>query len=225
MYETEQILVDEITTMIANGSSKVPRSFKGDNQIILTEVNLGFGVADIVLTECEEYLEARNTFLSSTDVKILSIVNDQSGISIGDIIHKTKNSKTLTSKSIEKLKDFGFVNTADDQIFIANRYRPTVKRSTAIEVKLRNWKRALNQAYRYKWFSDRSFVCLPCENIQPAIKNLDNFKKFDVGLISICSDKGMNIIYNPEFNEPISEDMSILLNESVLNESLTALNN
>lgn len=218
MYETEGILVDEITAMIERGSSKIPHSFKADCQVVLTEVNLGFGVADIVLTECEKYLEARNTFLSSTDVNILSIVGDQSGISIDDIIHKTKNSKLRASKSVEKLKDFGLVKISDDLVFTANSYRPIVKRSTAIEVKLRNWKRALNQAYRYKWFSDRSFVCLPHENIQPAISNLESFKKFEVGLIAVCPERGMKIIYSPKYDEPISEDMSILLNENVLSE-------
>jgi len=218
MYETEQKLVEEITAMIADRSSKIPSSFKKNNQVILTEVNLGFGVADIVLTECEEHLESRKTYLSSTDVKVLSIVNDQQCISIDDIVSKTKNSKIRISKSIIKLESLGFVKASERQVIVAKNYQSSVKRATAIEVKLKNWKRALKQAYRYKWFSDRSFVCLPYQNIKPAIKNLDKFKEIEVGLIGICPEKGMKILYSPEFTEPISEDMSILLNENVLNE-------
>jgi predicted transcriptional regulator len=224
MYETEQKLVDEITTMIADKSFKIPGSSGTNNQVVLTEVNLGFGVADIVLTECGEHLDSRNTYLSPTDVKVLSIVNDRPGLSIEDIIWKTKNSKVRTFKSLEKLEDLGFVTISKNQVSIGNKYQPTVKRATAIEVKLKNWKRALKQAYRYKWFSDRSFVCLPYQNIQPAVKNLDKFKEIEVGLIGVCPEEGVKIFYCPEFTEPISEDMSILLNENVLNE-ITALNN
>jgi len=216
MYETEQLLVDEITSMIESRSKKVPASLRAQNQVILTEVNLGYGIADIVLTECEDVKETRNVFLTSADVNILSIINECKAVSLEELILKTRNSKLKMSNSLKKLIELGLIKKSEGSFFTENKYKPTVKKSTAIEVKLRNWKRALKQAYRYKWFSDKSFVCLPHENIGPAMRNIDSFKKIAVGLIGICPDKGMKILYNPKSDLPVSEDMSILLNESVL---------
>lgn len=218
MYDSEKLLVDDITNMLVERSTKVPSLLKGKNQVILTEVNLGYGIADIVLSEYEKDSDYRTDYLSVNDIKILSIVSghDEFGISVDVIIKRTKNSKKRVDDSISKLATLGFVSLTEGSVYNTNKYRQIVKSSTAIEAKLRNWKRALKQAYRYKWFSERAFVCIPEDNIKPAINSLEIFKQYAVGLISMCPEKGMKVIYNPGPAQPISNDMSMMLNESVL---------
>lgn len=218
MYETEQLLVNEIKNLISIGSDSIPNDFKKKNQILLTEVNLGFGIADIVLTECEEINEIREDFLTTTDINIFALISMSSGISISEACAQTKCSKTKVQYSANKLIDLNYVKKEDDLLIAERTYRKAVKQSIAIEVKLKNWKRALKQAYRYKWFSEKSFVCLPHSNIKPAIKNIHSFQKINVGLIELSPEGGMNILYDPGPNHPISEDMAILLNENVLSE-------
>lgn len=50
------------------------------------------------------------------------------------------------------------------------------KKIITIELKLKNWKRALAQAYKYKSFSDISYVCMGESNIDSVLKHLDMFE-------------------------------------------------
>lgn len=70
--------------------------------------------------------------------------------------------------------------------------------SMAIEFKLRNWKRALTQAYRYKSFSNYSIVILDEHYIRPALLNLDMFIKANIGLCGL-SDVGQFKVYQKPF--------------------------
>src|SRR5699024_4364390 len=88
----------------------------------------------------------------------------------------------------------------------------------AIEAKLRNWKRALQQAYRYRWFAEYAYVVLDHHYSGPAITQLNLFKKHNVGLASIDS-KG-NIIkhYHPKRKEPFDLRMQRLFSEKIRGE-------
>lgn len=216
MFDTEEKLVDEITSLLESTTSKVPKGLRYENQKILKEVNLGYGIADIVLTECSETPEKRNRFLNPLEIKLLNIINRNPEITIEHIVSKTRLPKRKVSKIVLSLEKLGLTKTAERKISLLTTYNSTVKNATAIEAKLRNWKRALNQAYRYKWFSQKSFVCLPINTIKPALKNIDIFKKMGVGLIAVCKHNGMKILYNPRPKKPISKEMSLLLNEFVL---------
>ena len=81
------------------------------------------------------------------------------------------------------------------------------KKVITIELKLKNWKRALAQAYKYKSFSDISYVCMDESNIDSVLKHLDMFKKYNIGLITISKNKKVNIIYKPIATEPYVKDL------------------
>ncbi|RJQ58132.1 MAG: hypothetical protein C4517_15630 [Stygiobacter sp.] len=71
----------------------------------------------------------------------------------------------------------------------------------AIEAKLKNWKSALNQAYKNTSFAHYSYVLLPPTVLKPAVQNKDEFIKRNVGLLTI--EKGeIQIIFNAEINAP-----------------------
>lgn len=52
----------------------------------------------------------------------------------------------------------------------------------AFEGKLKDWRRALQQAFRYRYFADKAIVVMPCENSAAAMANLDAFQHASVGL-------------------------------------------
>lgn len=58
------------------------------------------------------------------------------------------------------------------------------------EAKLKDWRRALKQAFRYRYFSDKAIVVMPLEHAQPAIKNLEAFQHLSVGLWSFDAASG-----------------------------------
>jgi len=55
-------------------------------------------------------------------------------------------------------------------------------RLLAFEAKLSDWRKALNQAYRYRYYADVSIVILPVQAARSAIENRDLFQQMGVGL-------------------------------------------
>lgn len=59
----------------------------------------------------------------------------------------------------------------------------------AFEAKLKDWRRALQQAFRYRYFADKSIVVMPVANAKAALSHLETFKEMQVGLWTFDSDK------------------------------------
>ncbi len=85
----------------------------------------------------------------------------------------------------------------------------------AFELKLKNWKTASKQAFRYKSFSDVAYVVLPKNLISTALKNIEYFKKYNIGLALFSNEKELNIIYKPNPSEPYSENLKLKIRNSV----------
>jgi hypothetical protein len=222
MFKTEKDLVKNITNnLLAN--RVVGFSFLlSDNQKIFHELKLGYGVPDVVVTHYTTPRSLRSTYLNHFDLLLLDLIIRKKEIDIILIIYTTKSSKSKIKSSLLKLINEGFV-VMENGLYKTNRpYQSIITQTVAIEAKLFSWKRALKQASRYKWFSEHSFVFLPKENIGPAEKNIEMFKKFEVGLASVCKDS-INVIYAPLPSPPICSTMKAVLNEHVLQWSETAI--
>ncbi|GAB4036697.1 hypothetical protein [Spirosoma jeollabukense] len=74
----------------------------------------------------------------------------------------------------------------------------------SVELKLKNWRRALIQAFRYLNFSNKSFVILDEKYVNPAINNLAVFKQYNIGLGSFNVDQELKIYYNPTDIQPFN---------------------
>jgi hypothetical protein len=62
---------------------------------------------------------------------------------------------------------------------------------TAIEVKISDWRRGIQQAYRYKYYADLSVVVVPFENAAKALKSVNCFDLLGIGLWTYDSAKGI----------------------------------
>lgn len=188
-----------------------------DNSKILEEVKLGFGIADLVIGELIELTSSIDREqLSSVDIGIYKIIEKKKKITFEAVSEITRCNKRQITKSLEKLINGSFIEKQDTCYVFANKYELSFKKSIAIEAKLKNWRRALMQAYRYKWFADYSYVVLDHAHINPALKNINMFEKYNIGLISVTLD-GESYSHNlPKRENPIDTRMQILLSETLL---------
>lgn len=108
--------------------------------------------------------------------------------------------KGTGKKCIEECK--GLFGIPD--YIIVEKEKDQLKNVVAYELKLKNWKRALVQAFRYKSFANQSFVVMDDNHIGNAIKCIDDFKRVKVGLASFNSEKNFTIHYTPENDSPFS---------------------
>ncbi|MFH0729372.1 MAG: hypothetical protein V2B19_23915 [Pseudomonadota bacterium] len=72
-----------------------------------------------------------------------------------------------------------FVVVKQNKYITVNKLNTTVH---AFEFKLKDWRKGLMQAHRYKYFSNASILVVPVHTIKSAQKSLDLFKKLGVGL-------------------------------------------
>ena len=118
---------------------------------------------------------------------------------------RQKNSGTCPTMSFRRasLNSETFIKAA----------KPTVR---AFEFKMSNWRRALMQASRYKFFSNVSIVVLPIEKCTSPLRYLDTFKKIRVGLWGF--DKNTNKIFcfhSPKPKKPIDSRHYLLTIEFI----------
>lgn len=78
----------------------------------------------------------------------------------------------------------------------------------AIEFKLKNWKGAMKQAFRYKCFSFESYVFLDEKHIKKPLENLSEFERFNIGLCGVNNEK-INMYYRPVEENPYSHEMEL----------------
>lgn len=84
----------------------------------------------------------------------------------------------------------------------------------SIEFKLNKWKRALEQAYRYRSFSTESYVFLDIDYVDSAVKNIEKFQQYNIGLCGVSKEK-IILYYAPIYKEPYSENLCCKANEII----------
>lgn len=100
---------------------------------------------------------------------------------------------------------------------------PRKKTVQAFEMKIKDWRKALAQSYRYKYFADSVYVVLPPNEADKAKQAISDFRAFNVGLWAFDSKSGIiDKIYNPKKNKPMSET-AYTKALSLLGHPLTAL--
>jgi len=212
MFTTEQQLVN---TLKQNYSSICGWDTSKCKTKILEEVNLGFGIADLVITKMKGTKTAQSSYLNYFDAIIYKIIKSSKEVSFEKLQDITKADTTTINRSLNKLVKDSYINKTDSLIKFKTTYRGLESDSIAIEAKLKNWKRALNQAFRYKWFAKRTLVVLDSRYVKPALANIAMFKKMNVGLAEINKCGIIKLHFNPIKSTPIDYSMWILLNEEL----------
>lgn len=83
---------------------------------------------------------------------------------------------------------------------------PQVKHGLfAFEIKMNDWRKALSQAYRYRYFANRAIVILPFSDAERARPYLSTFKTLGVGLWAFDKNSGhIKRIYTPRYRKPLN---------------------
>lgn len=210
-FDTEIELVSVLKSTINESYSK--RDIN-----IYQEVSLGYGIADLVISFrddnfCYKSTKISRAILNKCDINVYNLIDRKLKISSSEIIEITRTSKINILNSLKKLVNSEYIDSVDDYYIISKNYEFSFDMTFAIEAKLKDWKRALQQAYRYKWFAEYSFVVLDEHNSSSAIKNLKYFEKYNVGLATINKNGDLKKLHNPKRDVPFDKKMQMLLSE------------
>lgn len=178
------------------------------------------GIPDIVIGIPRlEQIEARPP-LDINHVVYLPNIPVNSEMTVKDFADKFNISLSTARSCIKAFVNSGFFEPIEANSFRkVKEYIPAFQKIIGIEAKLKNWQRALTQAYRYKHFSNCVYVVLDEHFVGPAIKAIDEFKRFNVGLVSMSESK-LTVHFVSKENKPFSTAPFIRANEAILTQFL-----
>ncbi|KAA9357283.1 hypothetical protein [Larkinella humicola] len=189
---------------------------------IFQEVSLGYGIADLVISFCDNKSNVINNYLPTSrldiiDISIFNVLNKIDFIKVDDLVNITKINRKEIVISVDKLNQLGYIKLEDGTIIKQKEYEFPFYCNFAVEAKLKNWKNALKQAYRYRWFAEYSYVVLDNHFSKMAICNIELFVKYNIGLATISPNGIIKVYHNPTRKKPFDVRMKMLFSEYFLN--------
>jgi predicted transcriptional regulator len=209
MFKSEQEMVGVVKESL--------KDLFGDQKVgIFEEIGLGNGVADIVIcfySKNVDFVNLNKSFLNYHDINIYHIVREKEEVTEDELIHITRSSKKEIRSSLNILYEESLIERTHEAVLRSRKYMYPFKRNVAIELKLKNWRRGLKQAYRYRWFADYSYLILDQDYSSIAIKNIGIFDKYNVGLATIGSTGEILRHFDPKNDEPFDPKMKTMFSE------------
>jgi hypothetical protein len=90
-----------------------------------------------------------------------------------------------------------------------------------VEFKLRNWRRALAQAFRHRNFGNEAYVVLDRAGLAPALSQITMFHAANVGLLTLDQNGEVHVWHYPVPKLPFSAKFSRVVARSLLAPSRT----
>lgn len=201
-----------------------------DNFSIGEEFRSQYGIPDLLFYNFDKrVLDKRiendiKPILSKDIIKTLLLIQNKKKITLSFLQANLPIDKdTIKKDVIRYLVTNNYLNrslSGYDSYWVGdNIYESCMDEMFAVEAKVSSWKRGFYQAYRYKWFSNYSFLALHDSFINPAINNLILFKKYNIGLISVDTNKNnLKLIHKPKKEMPYSGEIAALTIEKLFSD-------
>ncbi len=223
MFKTEKHLSKVIKKVLREKPTILFDKANSHETFMAEEMSLGHGVADLVIS-FHKKVNKRTKALSLHDINILGVVQRRNRVSIAEIAASTRTPSDKIKKSIDILAQQKLIQVDAEWISLHRQYVNYQKETIAIEVKLKNWRRALEQAYRYRSFAYNAYVFLDEKHICPALRNINQFTQYNIGLASVSKFGAIDIHHKPERENPFDERLNMLLNENIITSHLSCKN-
>ena len=177
------------------------------------------GIADIVLYKVNTNYEAHVG---------LSEINPRWALTLRKLPYRkyfyleefqelTRCSRSSARKAIESFCRAGYCEeSVISEKWIKFRQPSLIlKDVVAIEAKLSNWKRALQQARRYLDYANQSWVLIEEKSQKAAEANKFHFVNANIGLASISVEGNIQLLHHPEKSQPRSEFAQWYMNAKI----------
>lgn len=191
---------------------------------VAVEVSSGYGIADLVFFEFNQKVvdqRVRNGINPIDGGNLLRIIIELQKYSKNETISITSLRRVTSSikeEMITYLIDNNFLirEAGSSKSFRKGLdYENGLKDVVAIEAKLKDWKRGLYQAYRYRSYADRSYLAVYTKYINAPLKNMEQFRKYNVGLIEVGED-GVKVHFEPKKEASSDKFMKAVAYENLL---------
>lgn len=190
------------------------------------ELPSGYGVADLVFFDLDKTVlkeRVREGIAPIDQATLLHVLIELQHFRKNQSVSITmlrKKAPLLKNSAITYLIDNNFLipvgnDKLNRQFKKGNNYKNGLGEVVAIEAKLKDWKRGMFQAYRYRSYADKSFLAVYTKSINAPLKNISQFKKFNVGLIEV-GDDFVKVHYRPKKEQQSDQFIKAIAYENLL---------
>lgn len=210
-----QFAVPELWTRTASGSDFAS----------LCESTCSFGRADWVWAsfvdrpQIKQVSSVAQLLQERVCSRILASLNRRSPRTSAYLQARSGVTEATYRKWLLRLRESMLITNAGPNSFtLGSIFPPLAMEICSFEFKLSNWRRALYQAKRYRTFSHRVFVVMPSSSIRPALRSVDSFRRFNIGLIEHDPSGESKRLVLPRKTEPASRSGLIRATGMLLNQ-------
>lgn len=163
---------------------------------LLREIDAGVGVADLVLVESQREMQSELRLLRQVPLRLAPLLNPDVAnrlTSLSEFMQATGMSRTSALRSVNAMAALRMANRDGERLNIRAIHSQPYPQIITIEAKLRDWKRALTQAYRNRQFCTQSWVIMDGHYAVTDLA-IASFSRAQVGLAT-CSPDGQLYIH------------------------------
>lgn len=120
--------------------------------------------------------------------RMLACIRVNQQVSREELLQKSGVSPTTARRHLNLLLQYGLVTGCNAQFTSGPLFQIPDMEVCAFEFKLYHWRRALQQARRYRAFAHRAYVVMPPDAVALAMEQRDLFDRANIGLISYSPD-------------------------------------
>jgi len=174
---------------------------RGDNSLWTAgSLPIGAGMPDLVVVSSEPQV----IVLAQVEIPtahILAYLRAVGCAKLETIIERVGMPQKTTMRYLNDLVEVKAVSKSDNTYSLPPIWREILPEIITIEVKVKNWRRAVEQAARNRIFAHRSFVAIP-ENVAQRVKSEPILGKFGIGLLSVADDHTVSVLRRPRRGKP-----------------------
>jgi hypothetical protein len=191
-----EILIENVV------AKKIPDLFPNGNRPVWMagSIPIGAGMPDLLIASCEPQVFA----LAHVEIpfeQVLAYLRVVGRARLETITERIGRPRGMVLRCLNGLIEVNAVSKGSDIFSLAPDWRNILPEVIAIEVKVRNWQRAVAQASRNCIFTHRSFVAFPSRLAQ-RVQFEPVFRQFGVGLLSVSDDNEVVVLRRCRRSEP-----------------------
>lgn len=203
-------LEKNMTIAISQNYEKLIKLIDSSNKIkkfyIGKEIPFSYRIVDLVIVTYEEDIIIdleKFKDISFLETDILSLIYCNKKVSIDRISKIVGIEKNVLENILTKMIEKEYIYKVSRKSYsFNNKYKHIVaKKFVSFELKLSNWKEALDQGIFNKKFSDESYVVLDKDRIPKNIDLKPIFKENNIGLITLDENIDIKLIVKPKKNK------------------------
>ncbi len=192
-----------------------------DGGVVIEELGVGYGVADVVAARPSQESIRRRRRLGQTaslprraEVQVIRSLRDVEAASFDELLERTGISpKRLRYEILRFLLAENYVEEVEDDTFqLRGEHRPVAREIWAVEAKMKNWFEGLCQARRYQHFAHKVYLAISAPR-RDRVRD-EVLREHNVGLIAVAHGEA-EILFQPRRQAPRSEELFLLTNERI----------